>query len=253
MLEGMHVLVIRPDLTGKMLCTNLEAVGATVWHLPTIEFVSDETSSWQQAYQALPKQDWLIFVSPQAVKASLSFFTSLPTPSVAAVGESTAKLLQTARLNVLYPKEEWSSEALLALATFQAVEGKRITIVTGDGGGRELLADTLKARGAIVSTLSVYRRLLPRINMLPWLTLLQEKKIHVIVSASFMSVQNLKLLIQEENFHLIQPIPLVVVSERIKMLAHKLGFQTIWVAQNATHAAIVHLLAEKRNLLWEMK
>jgi uroporphyrinogen-III synthase len=56
-------------------------------------------------------------------------------------------------------KAAFDSESVLALPAFQApaVAGRRVLILRGDGG-RDLLGDTLRARGAEVEYLTCYHR-----------------------------------------------------------------------------------------------
>jgi hypothetical protein len=58
----------------------------------------------------------------------------------------------------------------------------------------------------------------------------------------------LKTLIGHAGWTYLKELPLMVMSERIKMLACDLGFQTIWVARNAGQTAILELLHEKNVL-----
>ena len=92
-----------------------------------------------------------------------------------------------------------------------------------------------------------YQRNLPVVDSKPYGALMKNHAIHVIVCTSFEGVQNLKKLLLESWFYL-KDIPLIVVSQRMKILAHHLGFQTIWVAESASHAAIIKNLAQLRNL-----
>ena len=59
--------------------------------------------------------------------------------------------------HVIVPTERFDSEGLLALPELQNVAGMRVMIFRGDGG-RELLGDTLKARGATVEYVTCYLR-----------------------------------------------------------------------------------------------
>lgn len=246
----MHILVTRPDPAGTELCVFLRTAGHDAVHLPTIDIVPTHDAAFLDAISKLGAQDWIIFISPQAVYTSVVTIRSIwphfpSTVQFAAVGEGTAAALHQAGYNVCAsPKTTWSSEGLLDLPVFQSIADKKVAIIRGQGG-RTYLADTLRARGAQVLPVISYRRALPQINMSPFLEKMKEKKIDVIVCASFEAAQNLKALVGAAGWSYIQHIPLIVVSERIKMLAQNLQFQTIWVAKNASHTAILACIKHK--------
>jgi uroporphyrinogen-III synthase len=248
LLHDCCILVTRPPPQGVALCKRIEEEGAQAVYCPTIAF---ENIAHPPALSLLGEQDWLIFNSPQAVYASREMiqhaFPSIAhTAKIAAVGAGTMKALYEAGYKeVIYPKEEWSSEGLLAMPFFQSIKNKKIAIIRGEGG-RELLDKTLRARGASVLPLIVYKRILPSMDVQSYLALLQAKVIDVIVCASFEGVHNLKYLLGEAGWLYLQKIPLVVVSQRIKVLAHDLGFQTIWVAENASHSSILDIIAANK-------
>lgn len=76
-----------------------------------------------------------------------------------AVGPVSARAIaQVVKRPVVCPWREHNSDALLALPELQQVQGQRWLLVRGRGG-RELFADTLRARGAEVQYLEVYERL----------------------------------------------------------------------------------------------
>ena len=132
---------------------------------------------------------------------------------------------------------------MLALPEFQAVQGQKVAIIRGEGG-RELLHQQLTERGAQVLHVIAYQRVLPEVEAAPILQMLKQHQLNAIVCGSFESVQNLKILLGDAGWPFLKELPLIVVSERIKMLAQDLGFQTIWVAQNASLEAVVELLKE---------
>lgn len=96
-------------------------------------------------YFAQQARDW----APQAAMPRCRWF---------AVGPVSAKAISdVVQRPVCCPWREHNSDALLALPELQHVEGQRWLLVRGHGG-RELFADTLRARGAEVTYLEVYQR-----------------------------------------------------------------------------------------------
>jgi len=85
-----------------------------------------------------------------------------PKLKIATVGQGSAKALRESGVaNVIAPAERFDSEGLLALPELQDVAGWRVMIFRGDGG-RELLGDTLRARGATVEYAACYQRSKPQ-------------------------------------------------------------------------------------------
>lgn len=258
-LSDISVLVTRPEQRGLELCRLIEARGGRAVHLPTIEFAPpSDPDLFQQSIMSLGTQDWLIFISPQAVAASVpairaAWPNSPPKVKFAAVGAGTAAALKQAGYIVeACPTTDWSSGGLLALPAFQSLANQHITIVRGEGG-RELLAKSLNERGAFVSHVIAYRRVVPSIKMDSYLNLIKQHQIDVVVCTSFEGVHHFKILVGEKAWPAIKALPLIVMSERIKELAHDLGFQTIWVAANASHDAILEMLAQQKDELCQSK
>jgi len=81
-----------------------------------------------------------------------------PNLKIAAVGQGSAQALREAGIpNIIAPAERFDSEGLLAEPELQNVSGWRVMIFRGDGG-RELLGNTLRERGATVEYVSCYQR-----------------------------------------------------------------------------------------------
>ncbi len=79
-------------------------------------------------------------------------------PHYFAIGRSTALALHTVTgIDVRYPLDRETSEVLLQLPELQNVQGKQALILRGNGG-REVLAETLAARGAEVEFCECYQR-----------------------------------------------------------------------------------------------
>src|SRR3990167_7827501 len=254
-LNPLRILVTLPLPAGLKLCEQIQACHGQAIYLPTIYIQSlVQDQAFQQAIVSLDQQDWLIFISPQAVLTSVptihTYWPQLPAKlQIAAIGKGTAEALHDQKLTVtVYPEIEWSSEGLLAMSEFQNVARKHIAIVRGEGG-RKILMEVLIKRGAHILSLIAYRRTLPEINVNYYQSLLQQQQIDVIVCTSKEGVNNLLTLLGETIRPDLLSLPLVVVSERMRAFAELAGFQAIWVAKNASHAAVVDVLAMIRKQL----
>ena len=111
------ILVTRPDPQGSILCQLIESGGDRAIHFPTIDIAppSDEVKMHEQLSQ-IGDQHWLIFISPQAVIASIPHLRRawpvLPeTVRFAAIGAGTAQALKEAGYQkIVFPDHEFFSE-----------------------------------------------------------------------------------------------------------------------------------------------
>jgi uroporphyrinogen-III synthase len=166
-LTGVSVLVTRPAPQAGPLAELIRAAGGSARLFPVMEIVDPQDSRpLHRSVDRLDDIDLVIFISPNAVNRAMHAILSrrtLPTGlRLACVGRGSAReLSRLGYTDVITPLGRADSEALLALPALQAVAGKKIIIFRGDGG-RELLGDTLTARGAEVEYVECYRRVRPQ-------------------------------------------------------------------------------------------
>ena len=215
-LKGVGVLVTRPRAQAAELVAAIQKSGGNAVQFPVIEIVPRAESEIALEAASLGEADIAVFVSRNAVAHGLSHVTSIMTAST---GPSTAAAIEAAGGTVdITPQGGYDSESLLAEAPLNDVAGKQVIIVRGDDG-RELLADTLRERGATVSYLSVYERFRPKID--PQLlaeveSLWHDGKLHAITVMSVASLTNLIALLpgvsnqQFENMALVTPAARVI-------------------------------------------
>lgn len=155
---GRRILVARPAAQSGRLLTLLADASWQGQPFPVMDI-----QPLPDALAHLPQQaalaDWLFFVSPSAIDIAWPVLQQQPRNArLACVGQASARRL--ARLSgqdILFPTAGSDSEALLALPQLADVAGQRWLIVRGLGG-RALLADTLRQRGADVTLAEVYQR-----------------------------------------------------------------------------------------------
>lgn len=224
-LSGVKVLVTRPEHQAQTLCEMISQAGGEPIVFPTIKIVSINNDHWQTF--DLKTLDLMIFVSSNAVFNFMSGFEGALPPHLAllAVGKKTAEAMASFELTVdIKPSMQFGSESLLMLPELRDVAGKNIAIVRGKDG-RELLADTLSDRGANVTYVDVYQRILPSVSSVKCK---QALTCDCVVVTSISGVKNLKSLL-EQRFNILLDKPLIVVSDRIRDYAMSLGFRYVTV------------------------
>ena len=196
-LAGLGVLVTRPQQQAAELVELIIAHGGTAIEFPVIEIVPREQDVVAAMANEQQDPDIAIFVSRNAVDHGLAYSASART---AVIGPATAAALEVAGRRVdIAPADGYDSEHLLEEAELRDVDGKHIRIIRGVGG-RELLGDSLRDRGAVVDYLEVYERTAPRYTAEQTANLEQQWRtgaVNVVIVMSVESLHNLVSLLPE--------------------------------------------------------
>jgi uroporphyrinogen-III synthase len=228
-LAGRTIAITRPVEQARPLADLIRQHGGTPLLLPLIAIMPLENySQFDACLNQLDSADWAIFISSNAVQQAMPRMlrhAPAPPPGLrfAAIGASTAAELRKFGIRqVLTPQHRYDSEHLLALPEMQAVAGLHILIFRGQGG-RELLAQTLSARGAEVVFAECYRRVNPQRNAGDLARLWQNKKLHALVVTSSEALRNLLEIAGDAAW--LREALLCVNHERIAELAQQHGLR----------------------------
>jgi uroporphyrinogen-III synthase len=247
-LAGLRILLTRPAHQAEGLCQRIVAAGGTAVRLPTLEIapVADAQAA-REALEVGASADWLIFTSTNAVAHALALRPELlvGTPArIAAIGASTARALEAAgRAPDRVPDGDYRSESLLHDPELAALDGKRVVIVRGVGG-RALLGDTLRQRGAQVSYAEAYRRQCPALSHEAVAERLSHPRVpDALVFTSPEALANLFRLVPESPLRqALRAAQVVVVSEGMVKQAEKMDFGPPPLQAIADEAALVKTL-----------
>src|SRR5450759_1809239 len=259
-LTGLKIVVTRPRDQAVQLARRIEQAGGIPLLFPLLDITAvQDTKTLHEQIARLGQFNLAIFISPNAVHygiaairaagASLSadgttsHSTRLPnnasqvagySPSpasgrgelkIATVGQGSAKALRELGIaNVIAPTENFDSEGLLGLAELQNVAGWRVMIFRGDGG-RELLGDTLKARGATVEYATCYQRSKPQQDAGALLSAVPD----AITVTSSEALGYLWQMLDSKSQQVIRDLPLFVPHARIAGLAREQGLSLIHI------------------------
>jgi len=167
----MRVIVTRPAAQAASWVQALEREGIHAIALPLIEIAgAPDAAAVQAAWRTVPRQRLVVFASPNAAER---FFAQCP-PSwhwpaevhAASPGPGTTHILQRLGVppaSIIEPASDaaqFDSESLWQQLQGHDWQGAPVLIVRGDGG-RDWLADALRARGAEVAFVAAYRRIAP--------------------------------------------------------------------------------------------
>lgn len=229
-LAGRVVLVTRPAHQSAALAEGIRAAGGEALLFPALEIVPVEPQSLAPLLTRLSEFDMAIFISPNAARfgmAAIREVAALPEKiELFAVGPGTAKALDALGLAGVTMPPGQDSEALLALPQLEQAAGKRIAIFRGVGG-RPLLADTLRARGATVDYVECYRRRCPDVDADP---LLQRwTDVAAVTIASAETLRNLATMMGDRGAGLLRATPLFVPHAKIAEAARMSGMAEVIV------------------------
>ncbi|NOY63016.1 MAG: uroporphyrinogen-III synthase [Gammaproteobacteria bacterium] len=245
----MTVAITRSAQQSQCLTRKIHELGANTVAFPVLEIAPPQDSRRiKEVLKRLGEFDIAVYISGNAVSWALHLTRELGLKipvkmEVAAVGARTADALEREGLSVaICPDGQYNSEALLAMTQMQQIAGKKIIIFRGEGG-RELLADTLRQRGADVEYAEVYRRVKPNAS----LSQLQNREaIDLFTISSNESLNNLyEMASDSDSRGWLLNTQLAVISQRTVECARKLGFKYLpLVAKVASDEGLVTTISE---------
>ncbi|MBS0321037.1 MAG: uroporphyrinogen-III synthase [Proteobacteria bacterium] len=231
-LADLGIVVTRPARRAALFAQKLEAMGARAIVVPAIVILPPESrDALDAAHANLARYDGVFFVSGSAVEYGAPAPGAWPggVPAYAPGRATAAELIDAGIADARYPKGSQDSEGLLALPELAAVGGKRFLVLRGDGG-RELLAATLRERGATVDVVGCYRRIAPQGLAEGLVALVARGAVQALTVTSSEAVGNLWAMLDEPTRARLRAIPTFAPHPRIAEAARALGLDAIVTA-----------------------
>jgi uroporphyrinogen-III synthase len=243
-LTGLNIVVTRPRDQAAKLATRIAHEGGNVILFPLLEIspVADP-QPLRELVARLPQFNLAVFVSPNAARYGMQAIqaagTLPPTLKIAAVGQGTMHALhERGAVNAIAPMHNFDSEGLLALPELQNVRGWLVVIFRGNEG-RELLGDTLKARGAQVEYAACYQRLRPQQDI----NELLGSELDALTITSSEALTYLWAMLDRQGRERLAAVPLFAPHERIAEAARNLGWRSVMSTAGGSEGLLAGLIS----------
>lgn len=183
--------------------------------------------------------DYIIAISEHAVKYTEQALNNKkwPLTTFISVGQRTQKALQhVSQQKVICPKLYHDTAGLLALPCLKYIRNKKILILRGVGG-RALLSNTLKSRGANVHYYQPYQRVEIALNMDGLVENWQQHKINGAIISSIELLDSFTNKVTDK--HWLYQLQLYVPSQRIIDRALQLGWIKVFLLPSLEDQKII--------------
>ena len=246
-----RMLVTRTEPGASRVAASLAQQGIKTVVVPTVAVTAMvNQDAVQQAMQALTTAAHVIVVSPQVLAMAQHYWPSRVMAKVVAMGPSTAHALQAVGIKALLPSA-YHHEAVLAMPHLAAVQQQSIVICSGCSlavldddyaalspsvcaqlkqhpvvAGTQILQTSLQQRGAHVTVVDCYQRVIPYYNAETIQGLLAQHAIDRVLISSAEGLRNL-LLLAGPYVNSLHHLPLLVISERIAHYAKLWGLSNV--------------------------
>ena len=253
-LSGRRVLVTRAREQSAELVDRLLDLGAEPIEAPTIRIAPpDDYGPLDAACAAAASFDWIVFTSVNGVDAFLQRLLSGPRDiralggvRLCAIGPATAGRLRRHGLKVdVMPAEHRAEAVFAALRQAGRLAGARVLLARADIA-REMLADALRAAGAVVTEATAYRTVRADGWSGPELhALLRDRPVDVVTFTSASTVRNFaEILGTESAAALLAATRVASIGPVTAAAAAELGFETTIMPAAYTIPALVEAIAD---------
>ena len=167
-LFGRRILVTRASDKAASFAEQLEALGAEVMQLPAIELAPVKSNGlFRHVVKEIPKADWVFFTSPEGIGWLARMLRPyrkdvrwLSGCHIGAIGPKTALAIEELGLHVDFVPKRFSQEGILEGLPRRLLAGRRALILSAEES-RDALEAGLRARGASVRKVPIYRTVVP--------------------------------------------------------------------------------------------
>ena len=232
LLAGRGIVVTRPAHQAQELARLIGGAGGRSILFPAIEIRDVENlEPFTRLIDRLDEYDFAIFISPNSVDRAMKLINARrklpPGLKIATIGGGGVRALEAhGATGVIAPQDRYDSEGLLDLPAFAVVSFKRVVIFRG-AGGRELLSEALRERGALVEYAECYRRVKPDLDPAQLIKGWARNEIDAVTATSSEGLRNLFEMVGAPGREPLQRTPLFVPHPRIAEAARGLEIRTV--------------------------
>ncbi|MFN4218562.1 MAG: uroporphyrinogen-III synthase [Candidatus Bipolaricaulia bacterium] len=252
-LQGKRILITRAKEQAGVLAERLRALGAEPVEFPTIAIAPlEDFSLLDRAIKRLAASsyDWAIFTSTNGVRLFCERLKALGYEAqllsrvkLGAIGPATAEALAQHDLTVRYMPTRYVAEELAA--GLGDVSGQRILLPRADIA-RKQLAQALRAKGASVDEVAVYRTLPAGSKATELKDLLRNGQIDLITFTSASTVRHfVQFLDGIDLAQVLSEVKVACIGPVTAKVAKELGIEAHIVAAEHTIDGLVRAIVEE--------
>lgn len=236
-LKGLRVLNTRPKDQAHALSETIRAAGGVVVECPTLQ-IESTGESWLNVLPNLNSVNFALFISPNSVQFCFKILQqkniTLPESiKIIAIGQGSANALTNLGIDVCTIPEHPDSEHVLAIPSLQRISKQTVLLFKGEGG-RTVIEQGLKQRGADVINLCVYKRIVPEVPKQLLKSIWHNNLVDIILITSEQSLHNLFALFGEDARSWLQSKVCLVLSDRLAKTAQSFGIKKIIISRPET-------------------
>lgn len=246
-LAGRRILVTRAQDQAGALVQALRAAGAVPIELPAIVIVPvDDETPIRQAIARLAEYDWVIFTSQNGVARFFAVLQAMGGDArafgrarLAAIGPATAAALAARGLRADLVPPAYVAEAVAEALIAQGIAGRRLLLARA-AEARPVLPERLRAAGATVEVLPLYRTVPPLDLAERARALLTAEKIDIVTFTSASTVRHLVAALGGTD--LLRSLTVACIGPVTAQAAAELGLRVDIVAPEHTIPGLVEAL-----------
>ncbi len=252
-LLGKSFLLTQPEAQAGELEIVLKTHGGHVILCPTIQIVANQCSTdvGLKDDKKYPF-DWIIFTSKNTVRF---FFAQLKTNGldiekirhckICAVGPQTAELVESYGVNVHLVPQQYTAEGIVEEFDKQSTKSLRFLYPRGDKA-RNVINQSLSARGNVVYSPILYRTLPPDELPEPALNALSQRMVHCAIFTAPSMVEHLAQILGKAEFsRLLKGVVIASIGPITSQACLQYGLTVHIEAKTYTLASLADEILEK--------